>query len=82
MSDAEVVIVGLNRSRTNGQGYARFYVPGADFYAVIVRFDGYEEVLYLEVLAPGGGYVYRQAPEVTSPQDSEAEVRSMALSRE
>ena len=82
VNGAEVVIVGVGRSKTNKQGYARFYVPDEYFYAVIVRFDGYEEVLYLEVLTPGGGYVYKQGLEITSPQDSEAEVRSMALSRE
>ena len=82
VNGAEVAIVGVGRSKTNKQGYARFYVPDEFFYAVIVRFDGYEELLYLEVLTPGRRYVYRQASQVTSSQDSEAEVRSMALSRE
>jgi hypothetical protein len=56
---AGVVIAGLNRSRTNRQGYARFYLPGPDTYAVAVTADGNEEVLYEEALAPGKKYVYR-----------------------
>jgi len=75
VNGAEVVVVGVGRSRTNKQGYARFYVPDECFYAVIVRYDNHEEVLYLEVLTPGGTYVYRPGPESTS-------VRAMALSRE
>ncbi len=75
VNGAEVVVVGVGRSRTNKQGYARFYVPDEHFYAVIVRYDNHEEVLYQEVLTPGGTYVYRPGPESTS-------VRAMALSRE
>jgi len=79
---AEVVVVGVGRSRTNKQGYARFYVPNEYFYAIIVRYDGNEEVLYLEKLTPGGTYVYRPGPETTSQQHYKAGVRAMALSRE
>lgn len=79
---AEVIIAGVGRSRTNRQGYARFYVPDEYFYAVTVRYGGHEEVLYSEVLTPGGTYVYRPGPEPTSPQDYKAGVRAMALTRE
>jgi len=72
---AEVVIAGVDRSKTNEQGYARFYVPDEYFYAVIVRYDDHEEVLYNEVLIPGERYVYRPGSESTP-------VRAMALSRE
>ncbi|MEE9198764.1 MAG: LicD family protein [Dehalococcoidia bacterium] len=82
VNGAEVVVVGVGRSRTNKQGYARFYVPDEYFYAVIVRYDDHEEVLYLEVLTPGGTYVYRPGPEITSVQHYKAGVRAMALSRE
>ena len=79
---AEVVVAGVGRSRTNKQGYARFYVPDEYYYAVIVRYDGHEEVLYLEVLTPGGTYVYRPGPETTSQEHYKAGVRAMALIRE
>jgi hypothetical protein len=75
VNGAEIVIAGVDRLRTNKQGYARFYVPDKYYYAVIVRYDDHEEVLYNEVLTPGGTYVYRPGPE-------SIKVRAMALSRE
>ena len=62
VSGAEVVVVGLGRSRTNKQGYIKFYVPRESFYAVIIRYDSHEEVLYEEILTPGGAYLYRPDP--------------------
>ena len=59
---AEVVIAGLSRSITNRRGYAKFYLPRDDFYALIIRYAGQDEVLYEEKLAPGGRYVYRPDP--------------------
>ena len=56
---ARVLIAGMNRSRTNHQGYAKFYLPEADTYAVAVTANGCEEVLYEEALTPGSTYVYR-----------------------
>lgn len=63
---AEVQIAGLNRSRTNRHGLARFYLPMAENYAVRVVANGTEEVLYEEALAPGHTYVYRPDPEQTA----------------
>jgi hypothetical protein len=60
---ARVQIAGLSRTRTNGKGYARFYLPGQDEYAVVVTADGREEVLYEEAMAPGKRYVYRPDPD-------------------
>ena len=57
--DACVLIAGLNRCRTNRRGYAKFYLPGADNYAVAVTMGDNEEVLYEEAMAPGKSYVYR-----------------------
>ncbi len=56
---ADVLIAGLNRSRTNREGYAKFYLPGPDNYAVVVTAGGQEEVLYEESMEPGKRYVYR-----------------------
>ena len=33
VAGADVVVAGIGRSRTNGQGYARIYLPYEDFYA-------------------------------------------------
>ena len=57
--DAEVVLVGGGRSRTNGLGYAEIVLPGPNWYALVVRYPGHEEVLYMEELEPDRTYVYR-----------------------
>jgi hypothetical protein len=56
---ADVVVAGLSRSKTNKQGYARFYLPCADYYALVIRHGDHEEVLYEEKMSPGATYVYR-----------------------
>lgn len=63
VADAEVMVAGLGRSRTNRKGVAKFYLPGADTYALAVTANGREEVLYGEAMAPGHSYVYRPDPE-------------------
>ena len=72
---AEVAVVSMGRSRTNSRGYARLYLPRNDNYALVVRAEGREEVLYEELLAPGGTYVYR-------PDAEQPEGRIFVLSRE
>ena len=62
VAGAEVLIAGMGRSRSNRAGYARFYLPAADTYAVAVTAGGREEVLYEEALVPGKTYVYRPDP--------------------
>lgn len=66
VSGAEVVVVGVGRFKTNKQGYARLYVPQKDwFYALIIRYDNHEELLYEEQIKQGGTYIYR--PDPSSP---------------
>ena len=65
VAGAEVRIAGLNRSKTNRQGIAKFYLPKSEAYAVTVAFDGQEEVLYAEALAPGSTYLYQRDPSET-----------------
>jgi hypothetical protein len=59
VSGAEVVLVGGGRFRTDGNGYTEIILPGADWYALIIRYPGHEQVLYMEALAPDRSYVYR-----------------------
>ena len=66
VAGAEVVVAGLGRSRTDGQGYAKLYLPYNDFYALVVRFANHEEVLYEEKMSPGETYVYRPDVQLTS----------------
>jgi hypothetical protein len=82
VNGAEVVVVGVGRSRTNQHGYARFYLPNKYFCAVIIRYDGHEEVLYEELLTPSETYVYSPGPIVTAEEHYKAGVRAMALTRE
>ena len=60
--DAEVKVVGVGRFDTDKQGYAKFNLPCDDWYAVVVRRDDNEEVLYMERLAQGKTYLYRPDP--------------------
>ena len=59
VANAGVLIAGLSTTRTNRNGYAKFYLPGKDEYAVVVTANNREEVLYEEAMAPGKSYVYR-----------------------
>jgi hypothetical protein len=56
---AEVTLVGAGRSTTDANGSAVLILPGPDWYALVIRYPGHEQVLYMEELAPGGAYVYR-----------------------
>ena len=56
------MVAGLGHFRTNKQGYAKLQLPREDWYALIVRYDNHEEVLYEENMTPGATYVYRADP--------------------
>ena len=66
--DAEVVLVGGRRSRTDERGYAEIILPGPDWYALMIKYPGHEQVLYMEEMAPDKAYVYRadSASKITS----------------
>ena len=57
--EAEVVLVGGGRSRTDQGGYAQLLLPGPDWCSLIIRYPGHEQVLYMEEIEPGQTYVYR-----------------------
>ncbi|MCH8186567.1 MAG: LicD family protein [Chloroflexi bacterium] len=75
VSGADVVVPGLGRFSTNNQGYTKFYLPGEEWYSLVISYGNHEELLYMETLAPGGSYVYR-------PDRSVASGRLCALSTE
>ncbi|MFQ6024391.1 MAG: LicD family protein [Acidiferrobacterales bacterium] len=59
---AEVRITGVGRSRTNKLGYTKFYLPSDDWYALVIKYDNHEEVLYQEKMIRGQTYIYRPDP--------------------
>ncbi|MDP7532500.1 MAG: LicD family protein [SAR202 cluster bacterium] len=59
VADAEVALVGGGRYRTDERGYAEIILPGPDWYALVIKYPGHEEVLYMEELEPDKSYVYR-----------------------
>ena len=54
VSDAEVIVTGLGRFRTNDQGYANIGLSRDDWYALIIRYGDHEEVLYQEQASSRG----------------------------
>jgi hypothetical protein len=74
VAGAELVIAGVGRWRTNRGGYARFFVSQANYHALVIKYDGHEEVLYEEKIERGRNYVYR-------PDSSSTAGRIMALTR-
>ena len=59
VAGAEVTLVGGRASLTDSQGYAEVTVPISYWFALVVKYPGHEEVLYMEELEPGGRFVYR-----------------------
>ena len=59
VAEAEVTVGGGGRSRTNENGYAEITLPAPNWYALVIKYPGHEEVLYMEQLEPDRTYVYR-----------------------
>ena len=55
----ENLLVGGGRYRTDERGYAQIVLPGLDWYALVIRYPGHEQVLYMEQMEPDKAYVYR-----------------------
>ena len=72
---AEVFVVGLAEASTDDNGYVEFSLPYKDFYAVVIKFEDHEEILYQELLSPGASYIY-------TPDASITNGRLMVLSEE
>ena len=59
---AKVMLVGGGSSKTDEDGYAEIILPvivGINYYALIIRYPGHEQVLYEEEMEPDKNYVYR-----------------------
>ena len=57
--EAEVVLVGGGISITDEHGYSEIILPDPGWYALVIRYPGHEQVLYMEEMEPDKVYVYR-----------------------
>ncbi len=69
---ATTVLTGLDRSKTNTDGYVYFSLPEEAGYVVAVQYRDHKEILYLEYLVPGVDYVYKPDPQNLSSGRVEA----------
>jgi hypothetical protein len=53
------VLTGLDKAKTNKDGFVYFSLPEEACYVVAVELSGHTEVLYLEELEPGVEYLYK-----------------------
>ncbi len=60
---ATTVLTGLDRARTNTDGYVYFGLPGEAEYVVVVQYGDHKEILYTEHLVPSVDYVYEPDPQ-------------------
>ncbi len=63
---AEVRIAGVGRFTTNKLGYTTFFLSADDWYALVIKYDNHEEVLYMEKMTQGQTYIYRPDPSIES----------------
>ena len=57
--EAEIVLVGGGIFITDEHGYSEIILPGLGWYALVIRYPGHEQVLYMEEMEPDKAYVYR-----------------------
>lgn len=60
---ATTVLTGLDRSKTNTDGYVYFSLPEEAGYVIAIQYGDHREILYHEHLAPGVNYVYKPDPQ-------------------
>ena len=65
-SGAEVRIAAVGNYLTDEFGYAEFHLPKDDWYALVIKHNNHEEVLYQEKMATGTTYTYKQDPSTVS----------------
>ena len=57
--EAEIWLVGGGRFKCDHYGYAQVILPGPSWCALVIRYPGHEQILYMEELEPDKTYVYR-----------------------
>ena len=56
---ATTVLTGVDKARTDRDGFVYFSLPEEACYVIAVELGGRKEILYLEELEPGVGYLYQ-----------------------
>jgi len=75
--NAEVILVGGGRYRTDELGYAEITLPGPDWYALVIRYPGHEQVLYMEQMEPGKAYVYKSDTATNEANSTSGEIGTL-----
>ena len=57
--EAEIRAVSIGTFRSDFNGSAEVVLPGPGWYALVIRYPGHEQILYMEELEPDRSYVYR-----------------------
>lgn len=58
VANADVIVAGCSRAKTDANGYAPLMLPGSDWYALTISYEGHYQVLYMEQLVPDNDYLY------------------------
>jgi|TARA_B110000263_G_C15276276_1_gene496050 hypothetical protein len=77
VSGAEVTLVTGGRSKTNDLGYAEIILPGPDWYALVIKYTGHEQVLYMEQLEQDKVYVYRSNAALEEHSSGQGEIGTL-----
>ena len=63
---AKVRIAGVGRFTTNKLGYTKLNLPADGWYALVIKYNNHEEVLYMEKMNQDQTYTYRPDPSIES----------------
>jgi hypothetical protein len=77
VSGAEVTLVTGGLSKTNDLGYAEIILPDPDWYALVIKYPGHEQVLYMEQLEQDKVYVYRANAALEEHSNQQSEIGTL-----
>ena len=63
---AKVRVAGLGCFTTNKFGYTKLNLPADGWYALVIKYNNHEEVLYMEKMNQDQTYTYRPDPSIES----------------
>ncbi len=63
MYDALISVEGLGTLRVNKQCIIKLHIPSDFWYALSIKFNGHERILFVEEVKPTRKYIYRPGEE-------------------